>query len=315
MTSYTVSGPDVSFWQDDNSTAQQIDFAKMRNAIPTPRFVGIKVSESTYIDQDFIYNWNNAKIHRIPRLGYAFLSWDKSGKEQARTYYGAIKADPPEVMAVCDYEKRKGIPSRSQALDILYNFMEELKMLLDLQDKVRPKESIYTGISFWKEFGSSSTYWAQYLLWLAYYSVIAPATPVPWDKWTLWQCGTPPVGLEYGAESKEIDMNYYKGTLEQFYAEFNLDPEYYGAVLEGDIPIPEEPVVVNPAGIDELITITGTPYVNIRTSPKISNNIVGRAYPGQVLQIVNLQGSTMWAETADGKFIAITYNGNQLAVL
>lgn len=214
-------GADVSVWQDDNSTPQQIDFDKM--AASSVSFVGIKISEDQYTDQDFIYNWNNAKRKNMLRIGYHYLHW-KDPKQQARAFFGAYKNDPPELLSVADYERRKGAPGRAAMTDILYDFLEELKRLNNLLDKRKPMESIYTGISFWKEYGSPAAYWKQYPLWLAWYAnkITQAHVPAPWDKWTLWQFGTPAIGRLLGAESAEIDMNYYNGTEAELYKFFGL---------------------------------------------------------------------------------------------
>lgn len=229
-----VSGPDVSRWQDDNSTAQRIDFTRMLDQ--KAGFVGIKVSQSTWLDEDYIYNWDAAKRAGMPRMGYHFLDWNASGKAQARAHFGAIQKDPPELMSVADYEKRTDNPGRLKSLDTLWDYLAELDRLLDLLDNCRPIQSIYTSPGFWKEFGSPDPFWAAYRLWLANYGVLSPSVPAPWTKWTFWQWGTPAWGLDYGAESKDIDMNYFHGDAAAFRALFGIDPA--GVVSDPNQPQP-----------------------------------------------------------------------------
>lgn len=47
---YVVQGCDVSLWQDDPSTAQHVDVAKMRSA--GAQFVFIKTSQACFLDRD-----------------------------------------------------------------------------------------------------------------------------------------------------------------------------------------------------------------------------------------------------------------------
>ena len=67
-----IEGNDISLWQDDNSTPQRVNFEQMRKR---SRFVFIKASQSTYIDPDYIYNWDNAIRAGMPRAAYHFLTW------------------------------------------------------------------------------------------------------------------------------------------------------------------------------------------------------------------------------------------------
>jgi len=290
-----VFGPDISVWQDDNSTAQMVDFGVMRQAGAT--FVGIKVSQSTWIDQDFVYNWNNARLKGIPRKAYHFLDWDKTGKEQARTFYGALKNDPPELLAVCDYEKRSNAPGRSKMLDTLYDFMEEQKWLFDLLDR-RPKDGIYTGISFWKEFGSTDSYWTRYVLWLAFYSTMVPVAPKPWPQWTFWQWGTPAWGLKFGAESKDIDMNYFHGDLAAFNAFFGLAPQ----------DEPPAPVVQ-----DEILRVA-VGSLNLRSQPgTLRTTITGQLFQDSQVTLLERQqmGADTWAKVRVEGWMAEKYRGQE----
>lgn len=288
-----VFGPDISVWQDDNSTAQMVDFDIMRQAGAT--FVGIKVSQSTWIDQDFVYNWHNARLKGIPRKAYHFLDWDKTGKEQARTFYGALKNDPPELLAVCDYEKRTNAPGRSKMLDTLYDFMEEQKRLFDLLDR-RPKDAIYTGISFWKEFGSTDSYWARYLLWLAFYSTMVPTAPKPWSQWTFWQWGTPAWGRQFGAESKDIDMNYFRGNKAEFCKFFDLQCD-------------EEPIVEEPKIQKMCVNVRS---LNLRTIPgKEQSTIIGQAFQDTEVVVLDRQilGEDIWIKVQMEGWMAQQFQG------
>jgi len=61
-------GIDISAWQDDNSTPQQIDWSKAKSA--GAQFAFIKASQGTFTDQDFAYNWQAAKAAGVLRGAY-----------------------------------------------------------------------------------------------------------------------------------------------------------------------------------------------------------------------------------------------------
>jgi lysozyme len=267
-----IYGPDVSVWQDDNSTAQQIDFDKMKSFGAS--YVGIKVSQSNWIDQDFIFNWNHARQKGLPRIGYHFLDWDVEPTKQAETYYGAIKNDPPEVLAVCDYEKRENHPGKKKAVDYLWNYLETLDDLLNLLNR-RPKQSIYTSPSYWKEFGTSDVLWTAYELWLAHYGVTIPSIPKPWTKWTFWQWGTPAWGLSFGAESKDIDMNWFNGQAEDFKKLFGVDPCRPEIAIDNSIELDssaDTSITLENEETEDWRVVTAD-VLNIRISPIYENSM------------------------------------------
>ena len=56
-------GIDVSFWQDNNTTPQQVNWRKAKAAGAV--FAFIKASQAAYTDEDFEYNWKEAKAAGI----------------------------------------------------------------------------------------------------------------------------------------------------------------------------------------------------------------------------------------------------------
>lgn len=197
-------GNDVSIWQDDNSTAQTVDFSVMRNQ--GSRFVFIKTSQATYLDQDFITNWNNAK-GKLYRGGYHFLDWTKSTIDQARFFAGALRQDSGELPAVVDYECRTNVPPKSTAISYLKNFISTFQ--IEFPNK---RLMIYTSPGFWSEFGSNESYWKQFDLWIAHYYVDSPKIPLPWTSYKFHQFSDKYDGKFYGAESTYIDANWFNGS-------------------------------------------------------------------------------------------------------
>lgn len=202
-----VLGIDVSFWQDDNKTVNyKVDFRKA--AAAGARFVFVKVSQRNYADEDFRDYWKAAKEAGLLRGGYHFLTWDYNPKEQARVFWSLIKDDPGELPPVCDFEWWGNTPQN--ALVFLDQFVTVLEGLAN-----KPP-AIYTNYYFWKDYGSRDERWRRYPLWLAYYGPPSGLrVPPPWMDWTFWQFTSKGDGQRFGAESKNIDLNYFNGNEEE----------------------------------------------------------------------------------------------------
>ncbi len=236
-----IKGFDCSHWQDDNSTPQRMDFSKAKKA--GAEYVFIKASERMSIDGDYVYNWDNAKKAGLLRGAYHFMRWDVSGVQQARFFCNnALKGDFGELPLVADFEAgaatyggRTYWPSNNN----LFAFLQEVETI---SGKV---PMIYTSPGYWQTNGKKKgtqvydTKWAYYPLWIAHYTKAErPIVPKPWDDFLFWQHGVYPVGLEYGAESKGLDLNWYNGSMIELMALAGQGE------LEPPIPDPE-PIPTN----------------------------------------------------------------------
>ena len=209
----TTPGLDISVWQDENSTPQMFDPAKASAA--GAAFVFIKASEAVYLDPDFVRNWAQCR-GKLYRSAYHYFRWQFSPIDQARFFAGVLAKDPGELPPVIDFESRSGVPDRVSAVSRLEQFVSEFERITGRQ------LMIYTGPSYWKEYGSTAAHWAARPLWVANYGVTVPSVPAPWATWTFWQYTDKGPGLAFGAESLNIDMNWYQGSLAQMRTRFNL---------------------------------------------------------------------------------------------
>lgn len=244
-----ATGIDVSVWQDDNSTAQKMNFAKAKAA--GANFVFIKASERGGVDPDFIYNWQAAKEAGLPRGAYHFLRWDLSGLMQARIFCATFKDDPGELPPVADFEapvKDGKYPSNA----LLGQFLEEVESITGVVP------IIYTSPGFWRSYGKIKdtskfdSKWAYYPLWIAHYmksytpGVSKPDEIEPWKStgksWTFWQYTSSGDGYKFGAESKGLDMNFFNGDMVDFHKFIG------GEVVEPEEP--EDPPVITPPSSD-----------------------------------------------------------------
>ncbi len=216
-----VIGPDVSFYQDDNTTPAGIDFIKMKTQAD---FVIIRVGQNEWIDSDFHTNWAAAKKAGLPRGSYWFYDSRVEPKRQAELWRDALGDDLGELPLCVDLEEEYG--GQYGDWRKWYAFIEYLKEFMPEKEII-----IYTAYYYWVEHGpdastqaSSLEYFHQYPLWIANYDVAEPRVPAPWgkDEWLLWQYTVHGDGALFGVESGNLDLNYFNGTLEEFRARFNI---------------------------------------------------------------------------------------------
>jgi GH25 family lysozyme M1 (1,4-beta-N-acetylmuramidase) len=235
----TVLGFDISRWQNQPETPQYVDMDKAKAA--GIRFAFIKASQGTFTDRDFKNNWQNAKAAGLLRGAYHYLDWNYPIASQAAYFVNLLRADPGELPPVLDYESRVSVPARAAAERAARDFCEYVERELG----VAP--ILYTSPSYWAEFGLSDLYWRKYPLWIAHYTTAAaPIVPQPWKGtdgqpgpgWTFWQYTSHGDGLKYGAESLNVDLNWWNGSEAELYA-------FAGITGEPEPPGKDEPMTEN----------------------------------------------------------------------
>jgi len=204
LTRFTL--PDISFWQDDSTTPQGIDFNKMAQRT---RGVIIRAGQNLWEDTSFRTSWQKSKDAGLLRGSYWFYDSRANPKRQAEKWVEILGNDQGEMEMWCDFEERYGGPY--QGWRNWFDFMERLKILLPNKNL-----GVYTGYYYWQDFGGNQTYFAQYPLWIAAYNNSEPLIPSIWKDWTYWQFTDHADGLSYGVESKEIDLSYFNGTEADF---------------------------------------------------------------------------------------------------
>jgi GH25 family lysozyme M1 (1,4-beta-N-acetylmuramidase) len=82
----------------------------------------------------------------------------------------------------------------------------------------------------------------QRTVWIANYDVNTPQLYGQWSKWDFWQMTDRMQGSNYGMDSKQLDGNYWRGTLEELH-------KFCGSAIV--IPKPE-PVLTLEQRVDKL---------------------------------------------------------------
>jgi lysozyme len=202
--------PDVSFWQDDPTTPQPINFQRMSSQT---RGAVIRAGQGTNKDRVFDVSWKNAKNAGLIRGSYWFYDSRVNPKRQAEKYVEVLRNDVGEMEMWCDFEDRYG--GQFTGWRHWFDFMERIRALLP--DK---KLGVYTGYYYWQEFAAGINYFGQYPLWIAWYNPEPPRIPPIWDDWLYWQFTDNGDGTLYGVESLNIDLNYFNGSESDFLARY-----------------------------------------------------------------------------------------------
>ena len=247
-TKYPVHGCDISFYQNDDGRIGRVNFDKMH--LNGADFVICRAGQRTWPDPLFKEYWINSK-GVMPRGSYWFYDSRENPKRQAELWLSLLGKDLGELPLQADFEDRYSGPYGGWKN--LYDFMERMKVLTGEKTQM-----VYTGPSYWKEFGQDAPYWLQYELWIANYKTSKPIVPAPWKTWRLWQFTAAGDGRAYGVESNGIDLNYFNGTKAEFEAWAGMPPD-------GPTTPPEPPVEPVPGRVT--LTVPKGTQVEIRELP------------------------------------------------
>jgi len=104
--------------------------------------------------------------------------------------------------------------------------------------------------------------------------------PKPWknDEWLLWQFTSMGNGITYGAESSEIDLNYFNGDANEFAQRFK-------------VPIPDDTTPPDPSSRNKYVVNAGALYV--REGPGTNYKSLGYLQRNDVVEALasNFDGS------------------------
>ena len=206
--------PDISFYQG------LVDWVKLRSKTDA---VIIRVGQNLWEDEQFERNYAQAKLQDMLRGLYWFFDDRISPKAQADKFFSIVgNTDLPEMEIWADWERTYG--GKYSSIASVVEFMKYLE-----QYYPRCIVGTYTGYYWMRERSNPILHATQYSfmgahpLWESWYTN-NPAnvkTPLPWSALLLWQKGTPV--LDYGQQTKEIDMNVINLTIEQFYKRYKKD--------------------------------------------------------------------------------------------
>lgn len=201
--SYPVKGIDVSSYQGE------IEWQEFESQ--NIQFAFIKATEgSTFVDQYFKKNWEDAANTSLRIGAYHFFSYDSEGKTQAENFIKTVpimkQALPPVIDVEFYGDKEKNPPERSHVekeLQIMVNILEEHYGKRVILYTTKKAYDLYIENSF-----EECDIWIRDV-----YTKPALSDNRPW---TFWQY-TDRERLEgYNGVEKFIDVNVFNGTEEAF---------------------------------------------------------------------------------------------------
>jgi len=270
---YPVLGCDISKWQ------RPVNFQIMARKV---EFVIIRAGYSyhgdpnVYQDSEWNNNWNNAKIHKIPRGAYWYFVPDVDPVAQAKKFVDLMMADRPEVCPFIDLEENV---TKEKPSEIRYRVQRFLQYV---EGRMGMPCGIYTSWGFVTSnlehnFGIPI---GQRPIWIANYNRSTPMMPPGIPRWDFWQFSADKpanmLGRDFGAYSASIDLNVWNGDHASFYRRFNIRTDNIVSTIPTEIP-KKIKVVAN---------------AHIMATPQPISRIKGYAYFNSIWDVVAIEGNT-----------------------
>jgi hypothetical protein len=300
-------GIDVSFWQES------IDFDKMMKAPTPPLFIGIRAGQGNYaIDPYFGNNWQKAKEKSLFRIAYHVIEFGVSGKLQAELLFERARKfgyDPGVDKLCLDVELNRNY-SRYLITSVTLEAINRLKTLTGVYPLMYSRAS-------WINSYLDVSRLPRLDWWLAGYLKRLPSpfftkemdskyllipNGVDGESVKIHQTGDRSNGKPYGVKSYYLDTNRFLGTVDELRT-------WFGSPVSEPEPEPEPPIVVDPDNPLYRIKVTewATPYVNLRSEPRISKDTdIGDIYPNEIANVLEERevSKMLWLRTDRGWLMA-----------
>jgi len=288
-----VQFPDVSFYQGD------IDYSIM--CVQTEAII-IRAGQGVWPDIKFERNYREARKCNKKIGVYWFYDGRYSPQNQAEALLPLLAGKKFEIEVYMDWEKNYGGAHEG---------LRNVVALMELIEQAGYKVGFYTGYYFFRGNSNAITNASQYNylktkpLWLAWYTnnpaeVLIPA---PWSELTHWQFGTPVV--DWGQETRELDMNFFNGTKEEF--EFR-----YGDV--GETPMTDHVeltpnnstnrTIRRPVAYPQVPHIIGTGFASLLAGTTINTGV-----NDHYVYATNITYNGVVQAFANDKWWKVLYNG------
>ena len=194
---YEIQGIDISHYQGD------IDWAKLQKAIINKcpvRFVIVKSTEGrSIVDENFAYNFNQAREYGFIRGAYHFWSLKSNARDQAYFFLSKVKLEPGDLPPVLDVELKR----KDQSVE---DFQRDILTWLHIvEDHYHVKPIIYTSYKF-KMINLADKRFDNYPYWISHYYVDKMQYKGEWKFWQYTDVGSLP-GID-----GYVDLNIYNGS-------------------------------------------------------------------------------------------------------
>ena len=276
---------DISYWQPPN----EIDYNALAGSISG---VILRACYATGIDTRFEQHYNEFARRGIPIGAYHYITGNVSAQGQAEAFRDAVAgkmlnlglwADVEDIRENTRLSRQNVIDYMTAAEDLICN---KENGVIDLGNGTAAviadhnQIDIYTSRAMWAAImGTGSHPYGSRKLWVANYKVAAPALPVGWSSWWLWQYAS---DGDLPGYNGNLDMNHFWGSDEQY-------QEWIG----GEVPEPPDE-----DALYEVEVIASA--LNIRPQPNTDCTPLYAVPRGTILDVYEEVG--LWLRVGQGKF-------------
>jgi len=255
---------DISYWQPPS----EINYDLLSGSISG---VILIACYATGKDTRFEQHYNEFARRGIPIGAYHYITGNVSALGQAEAFRDAVAGKILQLGLWADVEDiRDGTALTRQHVVYYMTITEGLLGTL----------YIYTSRAMWAAImGTGSHPYGSRKLWVANYKVAAPALPVGWTSWWLWQYAS---DGDLPGYVGNLDMNHFFGTDEQY-------QEWVGGA------IPEPP---DEDALYQVEVIASA--LNIRPQPNTDCTPLYAVPKGTILDVYEEVG--LWLRVGQGKF-------------
>lgn len=195
---YEIHGIDISHHQGEIQWDTLAEQARI-NDCPI-RFIVMKATEgSTIVDENFSYNFYQARANNFIRGAYHFWSTKSGATSQARYYINNVKLEDGDLPPVLDVEQKSSTQSPEEFRDSVLKWLD----IVEKHYKVKP--IIYTYYKFKTQYLGDKIF-DNYPYWIAHYYVDQVEYDGPWKFWQHTDVGRLPGINGY------VDLNIYNGS-------------------------------------------------------------------------------------------------------
>lgn len=206
---HVVKGVDLSAYQGeidwDILADQNIDFAY------------IKATEgSDFVDEQFVKNWKESQKTGLKVGAYHFLSYDTTGKDQAKNFIDNVPVSNKNLPPVVDmelYGTYLTTPMEKAKVKVILD-----EFLKEIENNYKVKPIIYTNQYLFDLY--LGTDYKDYKIWIVDLDNNWAETLPNGEEWTFWQYSHRNILDGYQGSETFIDMNVYNGTYNEFKEEF-----------------------------------------------------------------------------------------------
>lgn len=234
-----IIGLDVSRHQNKFKDCIDWSIAKQRGVV----FGAARATVGDYYkDPSFRANWEGMKANGIYRTAYHVVRPDYSVSKQIDLLFEALQGDIADLPLVLDVEVVGPGTGPFDPTDV-NKAVKQCANLIRAKDGCWP--IIYTAGWYANTYLGTlddRAYLKEFEVWLAQYNtyIDEPDPVYPWNgDWDIWQFSADGNmrGAEFGAESRDIDIDLYNGPIDKFLNDFGLQD------IQDPDPEPTDPTI------------------------------------------------------------------------